>query len=111
MVVLWLLSLPFGKFFHIIQRPASIGVTLYQQVNQDVDHYRPEAGTPKGACARCGNEFPSAQFVTDLKGVINDLGQDYTMNDEQVTLQNFCPTCKRVMRGESYYALLGRRFV
>ena len=30
-VVLWLLSIPFGKFFHIIERPASIGVTLYHQ--------------------------------------------------------------------------------
>ena len=37
--MVWLLSLPFGKFFHIVQRPASIGVTLYQTVNQDVEHY------------------------------------------------------------------------
>ena len=110
-VVLWLLSLPFGKFFHIIQRPASIGVTLYQQVNQDVEHYRPQTEHPKGTCARCGNEFPSAQFVTDLKGVLNDLGQDYTLNDDAGALQDYCPTCKRVMRGESYYAVLGKRFV
>lgn len=110
-VVLWLISLPFGKFFHIIQRPASIGVTLYQQVNQDVEHYRPQPNLPKGACARCGNEFPSAQFVTDLKGVLNDLGQDYTLNDDQGTLQDYCPTCKRVIRGESYYGILGKRFV
>ena len=34
-VVAWLLSLPFGKFFHIIERPASIGVTLYQRVNEE----------------------------------------------------------------------------
>jgi hypothetical protein len=33
-VVGWLLSIPFGKFFYIVQRPASIGVLLYQTVNQ-----------------------------------------------------------------------------
>lgn len=110
-VVLWLLSLPFGKFFHIIQRPASIGVTLYQQVSQDIEHYRPRPDVPKGTCARCGNVFPSAQFVTDLKGVLNDLGQDYSLGDGHNTMQDYCPTCKRVMRGEAYYASLGKRFV
>lgn len=110
-VVLWLLSLPFGKFFHIIQRPASIGVTLYQQVNQDVEHYRPRPDFPKGTCARYGNVFPSAQFVTDLKGVLNDLGQDYSLGDGHGALQDYCPTCKRVIRGEAYYANLGKRFV
>ena len=51
-VVGWLLSLPFGKFFRIVQPPASIGVSLYQVVNQDVEHYgeRPQTG----ACKRCG---------------------------------------------------------
>jgi len=112
-VVLWLISLPFGKFFHIIQRPASIGVTLYQQVNQDIEHYGAGASThvPTGTCARCGQPFPSAQFVTDLKGVLNDLGQDYTLGADQGVLQDYCPTCKRVIRGQSYYAVLGKRFV
>jgi hypothetical protein len=110
-VVLWLLSLPFGKFFHIIERPASIGVTLYQQVNQDVEHYGGHGEGIRGTCARCGQPFPSAQFVTDLKGVLTDLGQDYTLNGDHGVLQDYCPTCKRVMRGESYYAVLGRRFV
>ena len=110
-VVLWLLSLPFGKFFHIIQRPASIGVTLYQQVNQDIEHYHPEPQALARRCARCGRDMPSAQFISDLKGVLNDLGQDYTLNDDQGALQDYCPTCKRVLRGESYYANLGKRFV
>jgi hypothetical protein len=113
-VVLWLISLPFGKFFHIIQRPASIGVTLYQQVNQDIEHYGSAAATaqlPAGTCARCGQAFPSAQFVTDLKGVLNDLGQHYDLGENHGVLQDYCPTCKRVMRGESYYAVLGKRFV
>jgi hypothetical protein len=117
-VVLWLLSLPFGKFFHIVQRPASIGVTLYQSVNQDVEHYGQNApvtdrervsGGP-GVCRRCGEALPSLQFTNDLKGVLRDLGQDYDMG-ELGRLQDYCPTCKRVLRGTAYYAMMGKRFL
>jgi hypothetical protein len=104
-VVAWFLSLPFGKFFHIVERPASIGVTLYQTVNQDLEH-----GQAGGACRRCGEALPSAQFIADLKASLNDLGQDYDL-DEHGTLQDYCPTCKRVMRGQGYYRTLGNKFV
>ncbi|GLV56785.1 hypothetical protein KDH_36240 [Dictyobacter sp. S3.2.2.5] len=114
-VVLWLLMLPFGKFFHIIQRPASIGVTLYQTVNQDVDHYTRDADSPQaigtGRCKRCGHELPSEQFIADLKGVINDLGQDYTLNKNGDSLHDYCPTCKRVLRGQAYYQMMGKHFL
>jgi hypothetical protein len=116
-VVLWLLSLPFGKFFHIIQRPASIGVTLYQAVNQDVEHYRARRTAPErspigtGVCRRCGEALPSQQFISDLKGVLNDLGQDYDLGRDRATVQDYCPTCKRVLRGQAYYALMGKRFL
>jgi hypothetical protein len=108
-VVVWLLSIPFGKFFHIIQRPASIGVTLYQTVNQDVAHYGPRPQT--GKCRRCGQELPSEQFVSDLKATLTDLGQQYDLGDERGWLQEYCPTCKRVLRGQAYYQLLGKRFL
>ncbi len=29
-VVLWLISLPFGKFFHLVERPATVGIELHQ---------------------------------------------------------------------------------
>jgi hypothetical protein len=108
-VVLWLLSIPFGKFFHIIQRPASIGVTLYQTVNQDVEHYGERAQT--GRCRRCGQELPSERFITDLRATLRDLGQDYDLGDERGSLHEYCPTCKRVLRGSAYYQLLGDRFL
>jgi hypothetical protein len=108
-VVVWLLSIPFGKFFHIIERPASIGVTLYQTVNQDVEHYGKKPQT--GRCKRCGQELPSEQFVQDLKGVLNDLGQNYELGDDRGVLQEYCPTCKRILRGEAYYQLMGKRFL
>ena len=108
-VVGWLLSIPFGKFFHIVERPASIGVTLYQTVNQDVEHY--EARPQTGRCKRCNRELPSQQFIQDLEGVLGDLGQDYNLGDERGALQDYCPTCKRVLRGEAYYQLVGKKFL
>jgi hypothetical protein len=108
-VVAWLLSIPFGKFFHIVQRPASIGVTLYQTVNQDVAHYGPQPDT--GRCRRCAEPLPSPQFVADLKATLTDLGQRYDLGAEQGWLQEYCPTCKRVLRGQAYYQALGKRFL
>jgi hypothetical protein len=103
-VVGWLLSLPFGKFFHIVQRPASIGVKLYQTVNQDL-----EQGT--GVCRGCGTALPSQQFVSDLKETLVDLRQNYDLGRELGSLQDYCPTCKRKLRGKAYYQLLGKRFL
>jgi len=108
-VVGWLLSLPFGKFFHIVERPASIGITLYQTINQDFARL----GQPPAIChcKRCGQGLPSQQFVDDLKATLADLHQDYHLDDQLGSLQDYCPTCKRVLRGEAYYELMGKRFL
>ena len=108
-VVAWLISLPFGKFFHIFQRPASMGVTLYQTVNQGLAESEGK-GAHTAACRRCGRELPSRQFIEDLKGTLRDLGQNYSMAPDAV-LQDFCPTCKRIVRGHAYYDAVGRKFV
>ncbi len=108
-VVMWLLSIPFGKFFHIIERPATIGITLYQAVNQDVELYSARPQT--GHCKRCNQQLPSEQFVNDLEGVLSELGQNYNLGGEYGMLQEYCPTCKRVLRGEAYYQLMSNRFL
>ncbi len=108
-MVLWLPSIPFAKFFHVVQRPASIGVTLYQTVNQDVEHYREQTQT--GRCKRCHQELPSQQFVNDLKATLNDLHQNYDLGADRGALQEYCPTCKRVLRGQAYYQLMGKQFL
>ena len=114
-VVLWLLSLPFGKFFHIIERPASVGVTLYQQVAQDMEYYGPASrdreARPAAVCPRCGADLPSARFIGDLEGVLADLGQRYDLGDGRGLLQDYCPTCKRVLRANAYYSLMKRDFL
>jgi hypothetical protein len=126
-VVAWLLSLPYGKFFHLVQRPASVGVTLYQTVTHGLEQARgraapaavpPDAPThpavgaaASGRCRRCGGPLPSAQFVRDLQDTLTDLGQRYDLGEGYGWLQEYCPACKRVLRGQAYYRLLGRRFL
>jgi hypothetical protein len=108
-VVAWLLSLPFGKFFHIIERPATIGVTLYQRVGQDLQRERRDAEA--ALCRGCGVQLPSVQFIADLKGVLADLGQIYDLDEARGNLDDYCPTCKRRLRAEAYYQLMGKRFL
>ncbi|HEX8983759.1 MAG TPA: hypothetical protein VF792_13375 [Ktedonobacterales bacterium] len=118
-VVLWLISLPFGKFFHIIERPATVGIELYWRSGKD---------TEQRTCPRCGKPFAPAQFVSDLKRTLHDIGQDYSVTQSQapaaasaapsatptptgqpdIWWQDFCPDCKRIMRGEANMAALGR---
>jgi hypothetical protein len=108
-VVGWLLSLPFGKFFHIVQRPASIGVTLYQTVNQAIP--RQDSETPTSTCRGCGAPLPSRQFVADLTATLNDLDQHYDLGADRGLLQEYCPTCKRKLRGRAYFQVMGKRFL
>jgi hypothetical protein len=114
-VVGWLLVLPFGKFFHIVERPATIGVTLYQTVNQRVEEAAasPSAigGFTPGRCRACGEALPSAQFIQDVQATLSDLGQSYALGSGRGTLQDYCPTCKRKLRGRAYYRLQQDRFL
>lgn len=85
-VISALLYLPFGKFFHIFQRPAQLGVKFYQKAG--------EAGEP-ALCKRCGQQFASRMHIEDLKRVLPRVGFDYRMEGSEATWQELCPTCKR----------------
>ena len=125
-VVLWLISLPFGKFFHLIERPATVGIELY---------WRTGEGTEMQRCARCGEEFAPVRFIQDLKKTLYDVGENYSLQrtpepgepdqpqvstvdktaaDESSTStgslwwQDICPRCKRVMRAQANMAALGK---
>src|SRR5947209_1159484 len=71
-VIMTLFYLPFGKLFHVVQRPASIGVELYQRRAREM---------PQAKCARCGVGFVSEMWLDVLKQVFEDLVFDYTMPD------------------------------
>jgi len=85
-VIGWLLQLPFGKFFHIFQRPAQLGVKLYHRAG----------GEGEGArCARCGERFASRMHVDDLKEILPRLGFEYAIAGPAGNWQELCPPCKR----------------
>lgn len=94
-VIMTLFYLPFGKLFHVVQRPASIGVELYQRRSQEME---------QAVCPRCGTMFVGKMWIDDLKKVVGELGFDYRMENGQ-TMQDYCPRCKRIMRGLAYAGL------
>jgi MFS transporter, NNP family, nitrate/nitrite transporter len=85
-VIAALLYLPFGKFFHIFQRPAQLGVKLYQRAGEEGEGAR---------CARCGERYASRMHVDDLKRVLPQVGFNYAMAGPVGNWQDLCPTCKR----------------
>ena len=90
-VILTLLWLPFGKFFHIFQRPAQLGVEFYKDA---------AARGPAEPCARCGHGFASKMHVEDLIGVERQLGYRYEMAGESGSTDHYqrvCPPCRRAM--------------
>lgn len=99
LVIMTLFYLPFGKLFHVVQRPASIGVELYQRRSREME---------QAVCPRCGTNFVGKLWIDDLKKVVDQLGFDYRMSDG-TTLQDYCPRCKRVMRGIAYADLPYKR--
>jgi len=85
-VIAALLYLPFGKFFHIFQRPAQLGVKLYQKAGEaDVG----------AICARCGDRYASRMHTDDLKRVLPQVGFDYGMSGPIANWQDLCPSCRR----------------
>ena len=80
------LWLPFGKFFHIFQRPAQLGVGFYKDVGR--------AGE-KAHCRRCGHAFSSRQHVEDLIQVQRQLGFRYEIAGADEHYQWICPPCRR----------------
>ena len=100
-VIFTLLYMPFGKFFHIFQRPAQLGVSFYKDV---------AALEGMAKCARCGEEFAPQLQVEDLIDVERQLGYRYelrvasseaaaplaTRNSQLAThYQHICPSCRR----------------
>ncbi len=84
-VILGLMYLPFGKLFHIFQRPGNLGVAYYKRANAE--------GEP-AICRRCGEGFASAQQIADLKEVLPQVGFDYSIEGGG-NYQDTCPKCRR----------------
>lgn len=102
-VVFTLVFIPFGKFFHVLQRPASVGIQLYTEVN---------SSGGRQPCAACGEPLASAVFLGDLQATLDELGQDYRLEDERLPshLTELCPRCRRESRGRAFFGANGGSF-
>jgi hypothetical protein len=90
-VIFTLLWLPFGKFFHIFQRSAQVGVAFYKDVG---------AQGEQAKCRRCNAEFASRMHVEDLIAVERQLGYSYELPDSPAEhYQWICPRCRRALLG------------
>ncbi|MFA5506297.1 MAG: MFS transporter [Vulcanimicrobiota bacterium] len=87
-VIFTLIYLPFGKFFHIFQRPAQLGVAFYQEVG---------AREGQAVCARCEQPFAPIMQIDDLITVEKELGYNYQMQGQIDHYQRICPGCRRRM--------------
>lgn len=88
-VTLGLMYIPFGKLFHIFQRPANLGVAFYKKEG---------AAGEQQCCARCGDPFASKMQMDDLKIVLPQVGMDYSVASGG-SYQDYCPTCRRRLVG------------
>jgi hypothetical protein len=100
-VIVTLLWLPFGKLFHIFQRPAQLGVSFYQDAGKRGEQQ---------ACSRCGREFAPAMMVKDLTSVEQELGFRYELPDAS-HYQTVCPKCRRALFGLAQGRALARTVI
>ena len=93
-VIVTLLWLPFGKLFHVFQRPAQLGVGFYK-----------DAGSRErqALCRRCGQPFASLTMIRDLTAVEQELGFSYELPEGHY--QEICPRCRRALFGLAQGAL------
>jgi hypothetical protein len=86
-VIATFIWLPFGKFFHIFQRPAQLGVKFYKDMGRQGE---------KAHCRRCGHPFTSRMHVEDLIAVERELGFRYEIEGSPAEhYQWICPPCRR----------------
>ena len=91
-VIVTLLYLPFGKLFHVFQRPAQLGVSFYKEAGASGEQAR---------CRRCGTPYASAAMVGDLTMVERELGFSYELAASSGAdhYQQICPRCRRALFG------------
>jgi nitrate/nitrite transporter NarK len=90
-----LIWLPFGKLFHIFQRPAQLGVGFYKAEGQRGE---------QAECLRCHRPYAPRMMVRDLATVERELGFTYEMAGG-AHYQQVCPACRRALFGLAQGAL------
>jgi hypothetical protein len=94
-----LLYLPFGKFFHIFQRPAQLSVKFYKRADE---------ASAAAECKVCGQGFAGSMHVEDLKKVLAAVDFDFRLPGPVPHYADVCPPCRRRLFGFTQGRLLGR---
>ncbi|CAN5495019.1 hypothetical protein BH09SUM1_BH09SUM1_00490 [soil metagenome] len=101
-VIATLLYLPFGKLFHIFQRPASLGIAYYKAVNADLE---------PTICPVTGKPFAPRMHTDDVKEVLHEMDFDYSSkNPGQPDWTEISPQGKRMLIGRAHNAVRHNRF-
>jgi len=100
-VIVMLLSLPFGKLFHIIQRPAQAGVARYK-AEGDALGLLP--------CIACATPFIRANQRRDLERLWRELGLDGARHAGGAHHLDLCPRCRRRLLLKAHDRRLGGAF-
>jgi hypothetical protein len=109
-VIFTLLWLPFGKFFHVFQRPAQLGVAVYKEAAER---------HAMAHCKRCSRAYAAAAIIADLETVERELGFRYELaahapgssegggaaRSGARHYQEICPSCRRALFGLAQGAL------
>lgn len=96
-VIVTLLWLPFGKLFHVFQRPAQLGVSFYKDAAEHGEQAR---------CRRCDQPYAGSVMVRDLTTVERELGFRYELRGGRAEhYQQICPRCRRALFGLAQTAM------
>jgi hypothetical protein len=86
-VLVALLLVPFGKLFHVVQRPLHLCVALARRAG--------DAG-PRARCRGCGEAYAAALHAADVAEVLRAAGLAWPSPHAQL-----CPRCRRRLLGFS----------
>lgn len=91
-VILFLVWLPFGKFFHIFQRPAQLGANIYKI-----------EGVKRGmaVCPHTKEKFATQIHIDDLKMLTKELGFNFDLESGKSYL-DYSPEGKRSIMAKAH---------
>jgi nitrate reductase gamma subunit len=96
-----LIYLPFGKLFHVFQRPASLGITFYKAAG---------AQGAQAVCPVTHERFAPALQVEDLGAVLPEVGFDYRARTQPGPSWNqLSPRGRRVGIARAHAAVTKKR--
>jgi hypothetical protein len=97
-----LIYLPFGKLFHIFQRPASLGISYYKAANADREPAR---------CPVTNEGFAAKMQTDDLKEVLGQLEFDYSATDgESPDWNEVSSRGRRILIARAHSQARGNKF-